>query len=263
MKQKLSAMIVALLWSLPAFAAHPLMTDDTGTQGKGKFQFESNIEYARDNENPAGITEKETGGTVAAALTYGIVDNIDIIVCLPWEWSSLSENGAIISDDKGIGDTSVEVKWRFLECKPQELSFDLKPRMLIPTGNAQKGLGNGNISGGVLLIATKEWEHRALHGNIGYTHNSYAMDQDNAILKQDLWHASLAAEVHITEKIRSVADISIDSNNEKKPDPNRIFLLGGIIYRVTDNFDLDLGVKAGLNHAETDKTMLAGLTARF
>ena len=263
MKQKLSAMIVALLWSLPAFAAHPLMTDDTGTQGKGKFQFESNIEYARDNENPAGITEKETGGTVAAALTYGIVDNIDIIVCLPWEWSSLSENGAIISDDKGIGDTSVEVKWRFLECKPQELSFALKPRMLIPTGNAQKGLGNGNISGGVLLIATKEWEHRALHGNIGYTHNSYAMEQDNAILKQDLWHASLAAEVHITEKIRSVADISIDSNNEKKPDPNRIFLLGGIIYRETDNFDLDLGVKAGLNHAETDKTMLAGLTARF
>ncbi len=263
MIKKLSAIIAVLLWSLPVFAAHPLMTDDTGTQGKGKFQLEYNGEYSRDVERGASIVEKETGGTVTAALTYGIVDNLDIIIGFPWEWSSLSENGAVISDEKGMGDTSVEVKWRFYECKPQELSFALKPRMTIPTGDAQKGLGNGNISGGVLLIATKEWEHRALHGNIGYTHNSYAMEQDNAILKQDIWHASLAAEVNITEKIRTVADISLDSNNEKKPDPNRVFLLGGIIYRVTDNFDLDFGVKKGLNHAETDKTILAGLTARF
>jgi hypothetical protein len=179
------------------------------------------------------------------------------------QWSTLKMDGTIISDDKGIGDTSVEVKWRFFECKKQEMSFAVKPRLTFPTGDAQKGLGNGNISGGVLLIATKEWEHREVHLNVGYTHNSYAIAQDNAILKHDVWHASLASEVHVTEKLRSVADFSIDSNNENKPDPNRVFLLGGLIYNLAENFDLDVGVKKGLNHAETDTSILAGLTARF
>ncbi|MEI7706648.1 MAG: transporter [Chlorobium sp.] len=263
MIKRIPPIILALLWSVPAFAAHPLMTDDTGTQGKGKFQFEYNGEYSRDDEHEAGVAEKETSGTLTAALTYGMTDNLDIVVGLPWQWGSLSVDGNLVSNDNGIGDTSVEVKWRFFECKKEEFSVALKPKVIFPTGDAQKGLGNGNISGGVLLIATKEWEHRALHGNIGYTHNSYALAQDNAILKQDIWHASVAAEFHMTEKLRSVADVSIDSNNERTADPNRVFLLGGLIYSVNDTFDLDLGVKAGLNHAETDKTILAGLTTRF
>ena len=263
MIKKILPLILAILWAVPAFAAHPLMTDDTGTQGSGKFQFEYNAEYSSDREHEAGIVEKEANGTIAAALTYGLTDNIDIIVGLPWQWSSLRENGSIISEDNGIGDTSIEAKWRFVDCKKQEISLALKSKLTFPTGNVQKGLGNGNISGGLLLIATKEWEHRAIHCNVGYTHNSYSLEQDNAILKQDIWHASLAAEVHMTGKLRSVADFSVDSNNEKAPDPNRVFLLGGLIYSVSDTFDLDIGVKAGLNHAETDKTILAGLTARF
>ena len=261
---KFSAMLLALLWSAPAFAAHPLVTDDTGTQGTGKFQMELNVESSRDEENEAGITQKETGGIVTAALTYGIVENVDIIVGLPWQWSTLKEGGNMISNDKGIGDTSVDVKWRFLECKDHELSLALKPGLTIPTGNTAKGFGNGKISGGMMLIATKEWQHGAVHCcNVGYTHNSYGQDHDYETLKQDLWHASLATEIKMTAKLRSVADVGLDSNNEKTPDTNPVYILGGLIYSVTENFDLDVGVKAGMNHTERDRTVLAGFTARF
>jgi hypothetical protein len=263
MIKSFSVIAIALLWSVPAFASHPLMTDDTGTHGKGKFEFEYTGEYSTDHESEAGAIEKESGRAVAAALTYGISDTVDLIVGIPMQWSTLRLDGSLISDDKGIGDTSVEVKLRFFECKKQEMSFALKPKLTFPTGDAQKGLGNGHISGGVLLIATKEWEHREVHFNVGYTHNSYAMEQDNAILKRDIWHASLAAEVHVTEKLCSVADFSIDTNNENKPDPNRVFILGGLICNLAENYDLDVGVKKGLNHAETDISLLAGLTARF
>jgi hypothetical protein len=34
-----------LLIASPSWAAHPLITDDTGTQGKGKFQLELNGQY--------------------------------------------------------------------------------------------------------------------------------------------------------------------------------------------------------------------------
>lgn len=36
--------------SSASFAAHPHITDDTGTQGKGKFQLEVNSEFAYDKE---------------------------------------------------------------------------------------------------------------------------------------------------------------------------------------------------------------------
>ena len=263
MIKRIPPIILALLWSVPAFAAHPLMTDDTGTQGKGKFQFELNSENLTDHEVKGSIFEKETGGNVVAALTYGIADNLDFAVESTFQWSSLMQNGSIFSDEKGIGDTTLKIKWKFFESSPDQFSLALKPRVTFPTGDPQKGLGNGNISGGVLLIATREWEHRALHCNFGYAHNSYSLAQDRALFKHDIWNASVAAEVHMTKKLRSVADISIDSNSENTEFPNRVFVLGGLIYSVTDSFDLDLGVKAGLNNAETDKTILAGLTVRF
>jgi len=45
-------------------------------------------------------------------------------------------------------------------------------------------------------------------------------------------------------------NICMDCNNEKAPDPNSVFLLGGLI----------CGVKAELNHAETYKTILVDRT---
>ena len=41
---KKSCMTLALVCPLSAFAAHPLVSDDTGTQGDGNWQFESNGE---------------------------------------------------------------------------------------------------------------------------------------------------------------------------------------------------------------------------
>lgn len=42
---------ILLLWSLPAFSAHPLLTEDTFTQGKGKTQIEASYKYDRDDDN--------------------------------------------------------------------------------------------------------------------------------------------------------------------------------------------------------------------
>ena len=41
------------------------------------------------------------------------------------------------------------------------------------------------------------------------------------------------------------------------------FILGGVIYSVNENLDLDFGVKGGLNRPEPDVTALAGLAWRF
>jgi hypothetical protein len=55
-----------LVYQAAAFAAHPLITDDAGTQGKGKFQIELNGEFTYDKEIGLGGTTREAGGELSA-----------------------------------------------------------------------------------------------------------------------------------------------------------------------------------------------------
>lgn len=61
------------------FVARPLITDDSGTQGKGRFQIEVNSEFTHDKEmkwdDDAGnwVTAKETGGEIGAVFSYSVV----------------------------------------------------------------------------------------------------------------------------------------------------------------------------------------------
>ncbi|MEK7296302.1 MAG: transporter, partial [Planctomycetota bacterium] len=72
MLRKFLASILLMFFSaVTSFAAHPLVTDDTGTQGKGKFQMEINSEFTYEKEAETGVTKKETGSQVAVALSYG------------------------------------------------------------------------------------------------------------------------------------------------------------------------------------------------
>lgn len=109
----------------PGYAAHPLITDDTSTQGKGKFQVEFNIEFTRDKVTDEEVTTKEKGGEASSILSIGMAERVDLIFGLPYQWSKVKENEEVISKERGVLDLSVEVKWRFWET--EGLSFALKP----------------------------------------------------------------------------------------------------------------------------------------
>lgn len=114
-----------LVYQAAAFAAHPLITDDAGTQGKGKFQIELNSEFTYDTEIDLGGRTREAGGEVAAIVSYGIIDTIDIVLGVPYQRTKVKEEGVTISDEDGISDISLEGKWRFYD--KDGLSFALKP----------------------------------------------------------------------------------------------------------------------------------------
>ena len=112
------------------------------------------------------ITIKGTGGEVAAMLSYGINDNLDVVFGLPYQWSKVKEDGKITSDEDGISDISIEAKWRLYE--KDGISLALKPGITFPTGDNEKGLGTGKITYSIFFITTKEIEPWAFHLNIGY-----------------------------------------------------------------------------------------------
>lgn len=234
--------VLAIFCSVPAFAEHPLITDDTGTQGNAKYLLELNSEFS--------TKEINEGGGMAAALTLGIADNVDLCVGFPYQWFPLN----------GMCDIPVEVKWRMSGCDQNGLSFALKPGFSIPSGDEKQGLGNGTFTGGLMVIVTKAWRQGAVHSNIGYTWNAYGLKSDAEGSRKDIWHASIATEIHVTENLRSVFDVGIDTNPDKSSDRHPIYFIGGLIYSVTEKFDIDFGFKRLPNEALPDTMFLTGLT---
>ncbi len=244
-----------------SYAAHPLVTDDTGTQGKGKFQIEVNSEFSREKETIDGIRIKGTGGEIATIFSYGITDIADIVLGIPYQWFRIKEDGDTVEKEDGLSDISLELKWRFFE--KEGLSFALKPGITLPTGDEKKGLGNGKMSYGLTFITTKELEPWAFHFNLGYTQNEYKLQEDKDANRKGIWHISLASEVEVVKDLKIVANIGAERNPDKTSNTHPAFILGGVIYSISENFDINAGIKGGLNKPETDLTFLAGIALRF
>lgn len=234
-----------------SFASHPLISDDTGTMGAGNAQLELNGEYDHDKEY--GVTTKATEGS--AHLTYGFNESIDLVGSFPYQHIETKEAGSSTTEN-GISDISFEVKWRFYELG--DFSLAIKPGFTLPTGDDDKGLGNGRATHSLFFIASNEADLLAFHLNLGYIRNKNTGTDEN-----DIWHASIASSIALTEQLTGVANIGIESNPDKLTDTDPAFVLAGLVYALSDEFDLDCGVKYGLNDPETDYSILTGITWKF
>jgi hypothetical protein len=250
--------VVTLLTAGTTFAAHPLITDDTGTQGKGKAQLEFTGEYGHDSEK--GITTNTLVFPTIPVLSYGMNETVDFVLGVPFERMEIKQAGGTTTES-GISDVSLQLKWRFYE--KDGLSFAVRPGFTLPTGDEEKGLGNGKASYNAFFITTKDMAPWAFHFNIGYIRNEYKLQTNEDANRKDIWHVSLASQVEVTKNLKAVANIGMERNSDKSSNTDPAFLLGGVIYSFTESFDLDAGVKTGLNKPETDITYLFGVTKRF
>ena len=240
------------------FAAHPLITDDAGTQGKGKSQLEFIVEYSHDEED--GVAEKSLEIPTIPFLSYGITDAIDVVLGITYSSVNMEDAGTTATV-RGVTDTSIELKWRFYE--KDGLSFAVKPGISLPTGDENNGLGNGNVSFSTFFIATKEAGPWAFHLNLGHAQNEYKLQEDKDANRAGIWHASIASQVEVANDLTAVANVGIERNPDKTSNTHPAFILGGLIYSIAENVDLDFGIKGGLNKPETDLTVLAGIALKF
>jgi hypothetical protein len=250
-RKSLITLCMMFIFAGESFALHPLITEDAGVQGKGKTEIEVGTEYAREAED--GTTQKTT--SVTTTISYGLNDSMDLILGIPYQ-NIRTKTADSATDEDGIADTVVELKWRFFE--KEGLSLALKPSITLPTGNKRRGLGNGRTAYGLYFITTKEMDPLTLHFNLQYKRNENRLN--NQI---DLWHVSLASEIKISEKIRFVANIGMDKNTNTASNVDPAFVLGGLVYSVSKDLDFDIGYKHGLNKPATDYSILAGITFRF
>jgi hypothetical protein len=262
MKKILSAVVTVwcMTLTLPAFAAHPLATDDSGTQGKLKFQLETTAEFGWDKEISNNITTKSDYQTLNVAVTAGVLDTLDLVLSYPYTWQHSEDNTGTLFDNSGLQDLSLALKWRFLELGPA--SFALKPAVTFPTANRDRYLGAGRLAYGATLISTVEFKPVAVHANIGYTNQRYT-DADKDGSREHLWNLSLAGSVEVMKGLQLAAELGTFTNPDKTSTTWPTFITGGAIYTVIENMDLSLGVKGSLTAPETDVALLTGVTFKF
>lgn len=83
-------------------AAHPLITEDTGTQGAGRWQLEATLDHHRGHA-PGLLTVSDERKLV---LSYGLKDPLDLIVTVPHTRTRTDDTPAV----QGRGDVEFAAK---------------------------------------------------------------------------------------------------------------------------------------------------------
>jgi hypothetical protein len=245
---------IALVGALlpDAEAAHPLFTEDTGTQGRGRSQLELTYDGFRDWL--AGV--KVRGAQSAALYSYGVAEPADLQVGLPYLRLDEDAQGGSRVLTRGINDLSIDLKWRFFE--RGAFSLAVKPGITLPTGDADKFLGAGRVTWGALLIGSYEPGALAFHAHLGYR------DFRNTIgAKTALWQATGAITWQLIEKLKLVTDVSRETNPVPGYSTPLDYVVVGAIWTPQKNLDLDIGYRYGASKPALDAGLLAGVTLRW
>jgi len=264
----LASSLIPHLSSL-AWAAHPFITDDTGTQGAGGWQLELLGDWNRhDSTAPTGagaVQQRRRVTLLTPVLTYGLSDRVDLAVGAAHIDQRITENGIVTESAAGVSDTALELKWRFWESNG--FSMALKPALLLPTGDEKRGLGTGALSYGLNTIVTFEAEPWTLLGNLAYARLRFKRPQDALDERQDLFRLSGGVAYALRKGLKLVGEAGARTN-ESRDDPflpgrNGHYAMVGFVYSPSDKIDLDAGFRKSVNHAELDRAFLLGATFRW
>jgi len=239
----LLGMAAAVLAST-SHAAHPLLTEDTGTQGTGHVELELGFAAGRDG----GTRAFEFG----PQLSYGALENLDLVVRPTWLYLRGSATGGTT---QGFGDTALDFKWRFWDDGP--LSFGVRAGASIPTGDGDKGLGSGRTSPHAILIATYNSESWMLAANLDYAYDPLIGDRRNQ------WGATAAAVYAVRDGFRVSAELATAANPDASKSSWLTAARFGVIATVTGWLDIDAGYQMRLSRASPVQIVLAGATVRW
>jgi len=233
-----------LLASCAAFAAHPLQTEDTGTQGTANVEIENGYSRAR--------FDGTTLTTYQPQLSVGVATSVDAILQPALVRLQAPGQPAVT----GLGDTNLDGKWRFWGSDAWSLA--LRAGVLVPTSRKDLGLPHGEVSEHALLVATWNGAPTTMHANVGLTRVSRAPGTRTSVA-----HVSAAVMQSLGDRLVVAADGEIHQAPEaaRKTWPGA--LLGGVIWTARPGLDLDIGYRRSFGAQPVNRQWLAGLTWRF
>jgi hypothetical protein len=249
-----------------ALAYHPLITDDTGTQGLSGANSQivggTGTQGVSGNQLEIGFDYAHgvSGGGVsidrAVPFTYtrGTTETLDLFVGAP----------RVVSPDAGWGNLGFGAKWRFYKSEANRFSLAIKPEVLLPVSATKEaaGFGNGKTSYGLTLIFSRSTDFGELHCNLAAAHNNFA---DNRISdRRARYRASFAPVWAVNESWKVTLDLGLQTNPDATANARMGFVELGAIYSPSTDLDLSLGISRDvMDGAAQTRYASFGLTWRF
>jgi hypothetical protein len=250
--------ILILLYAGTGFAAHPLISDDAATLGKGNMQLELNGTVGTDKNTANGSITKTVSKQIATAFGVGITDKIDVSGGIARPWGSGDIDGTSF-DDPGSADFSLTIKWQAYE--HEGLSVAIKP--LFGYSYKVGASDDHTVSYGTALILSKELEPFSVHLNTDYIYFRDNLAEVRENNRNGIWSICLGTTFEMVKNLKLVTDFGIATNRDKTSSNMPVFGLIGAIYTFNKSVDLSVGFKAGLTKPEEDLAGTFGLTFKL
>lgn len=251
--------LAALACLSSAQAFQPLITDDTGTQGKGGSQLEFSAN--RDGVSAGGSTTRIL--SLPLVFTHGISDTADIYAAAARIDIAPADRRLAVS---GSGNPAIGAKWRFYEDEDSKTSVALKPEVRLPISAAKEnaGLGTGRTSYGLALIASREFSFGAIHANLARGRDLFLDPDTNPHVS--VLRASIAPVWNIGESWKLVIDLGRESQSSAGARTQLAYVEAGCVYSDSKDLDFSFGLIRRIDNSQPRATTTSaslGVTWRF
>jgi hypothetical protein len=145
--------------------AAPFLTDDTAIT---EYRHVEVYLYSILNNNDEPSEEPQLNAP-AIEFDLGLNQNAQLQIIAPYSWALPLRDQVPATD--GIGDFQVAFKYRFMQDNKNKFEMAIFPAVLIPFGNADLNLGNGESAFNIPMWAQKKWGKWTLNAGGGYALN--------------------------------------------------------------------------------------------
>lgn len=235
--------LILLCLPLQAIAGHPMLSEDTGTQGRNNVELELGYDWTR--------TDGRSDFLFQPQLSWGAGAAFDLIVQPSWLTATAPSGGRV----RAFGDTNVDFKWRVLGSAPWSLG--VRAGLELPTAQDHLQLPPGRVAPHAILVATGDYAPWTIDANAGLTREPYQPAQ-----RRDLAHYSLAVNYAVNASLSLVVDTSLDSSPALEGTSYQAVALAGAIYTVHPGLDIDAGFRGRLDRSGPAQQFLLGITFR-
>ena len=199
-----------------ALAGPPFLTDDPEPVEYRHWEVYLASQYRHErDQNSATLPHVE--------INYGLIPEVQIHLLAPLQY--VKQEGQ--SSQFGYGDTELGIKFRFLKETSILTQAGIFPLVELPTGDSDRGLGNGKAQFFFPLWLQKSWGPWTTYGGGGYWVNPGAGNRD-------WWQFGWLVQREINKTLTLGAEIYYKTASKEDGDASKGYNIGAIV-NLTDN----------------------------
>src|SRR5262245_6190501 len=238
----------------------PGTTESPYTVDAGHFQIETTlVSYTVDRESFDGVTQRieEWGALAPINLKIGLLNRLDAQFLVETYNVLYERDDGSRTTRRGFGDTTVRLKYNFWGNDGGRTAFAATPYVKFPT--SQDDIGNRAVAGGLVLPLSVELPHDFWLGTT--TRFDAVQDEDESGYHTEFIN-SVAFGHDLFGSLFGYVEFFSAVSTERDADWEGTFNTG-LVYEVTENLQLNVGVEIGVTRSADDFTTYAGLAWRF